>query len=653
MKKIFILIYALSCLGTAEAQYTKLFDFNGTNGDQPFGSVILSDNDSVLYGMTNGGGTSNGGLIFSMHADGTGYINLHTFTEDTASGSNPYGSLIRAGNVLYGMTSGYGHYGQGTIFSIHTDGSGYTKLHDFSSAIDSSAGAGGGGNPYGTLTISGNILYGMTYGTGGPNKGNVFSIHTDGSAYTGLLAFTGPNGQFPGYGALTLSGNVLYGTTLYGGANGLGVIFSVHTDGTGYNKLLDFDNANGSMPFSSLTLSGNRLYGTTSSGGANNKGTVFSINTDGSGYLKIHDFDGANGQGPNGALILSNGTLYSTAASGGANGCGIIFSVDTTGTGFQNLFNLNTPTGSLPRATLSIAGSMVYGTGVIGGAYSHGTVFSYKIQPTAPPICLVTVDYTNTHNIIVWEKSSLNLVTIDSFIVYREISTNIYHRIGAVSKDSLSTFTDLTANPASTGYRYKLKSKNTQGIESAFSNYHNTIYLSNTGAVFNWTPYQIENNSTPVSNYNIYRDDNSTGSFHFLDNTTGNQFGYTVTDYSSFPNAQYYVEASMINGTCHPTRTAFNASRSNVKYLGTTGIAESNNNSSITIYPNPAGNTLNIAGITGLTKISLFDIVGKLVIEKEASNNTAIDISQLPVGVYTLLIESKTGRVFNKVVISR
>jgi hypothetical protein len=280
------------------------------------------------------------------------------------------------------------------------------------------------------------------------------------------------------------------------------------------------------------------------------------------------------------------------------------------------------------------------------------TIQAGPIPPT-PPVCLITVDSSNTHNIVVWEKTNLDLTAIDSFIVYREISTNNYQPIGTVSKDSLSAFDDFAANPATTGYRYKLKSKNTHGVASLFCDYHNSIYLNNNGANFNWTPYQVQNNTTPVSNYYIYRDDNSTGNFILIGNTTGNQFGYTDVQFASFPNASYYVEAVMVAGACQPTRSDFTASRSNVKHFGAAGVQELNNHTVVNIFPNPAGNTLNITGITGKTTLLLYDVVGKLVLQKEVENNTILNTSHLVDGIYTLLTESKMGRSFNKVVISR
>lgn len=315
----------------------------------------------------------------------------------------------------------------------------------------------------------------------------------------------------------------------------------------------------------------------------------------------------------------------------------------------------NFAVGSTPFALASVDFNVDGKPDLVVANYSSNNVsiLLNNSTPPTPPICLVTVDSTHTHNLLIWEKANLNMPVIDSFVVYREITTNNYQRIGVVLYDSLSTFDDFNANPASTGYRYKLKSKNILGVESPFSDYHNTIYLTNTGANFSWTPYQIENNTTPVSAYYIYRDDNSTGNFQTIGNTTGNQLGYTDVNFTSYPNAQYYVEAVIISGACDPTRSSYTGSRSNVKYFGTAGIQQLNNNSLINIYPTPANNELTITGIKDKTTIRLYDVVGKLLLEKEVENNTTINTTMLTVGVYTLFTENKIGRIFNKVVISR
>jgi len=117
------------------------------------------------------------------------------------------------------------------VFRINTDGAGFTNLHSFTmDAYDCNAG----------LILSSNTLFGATIE--GHNRGEraVFKINTDGTGFTNLYRFTGGNdGAYAGA-TLALTGNTLYGSTGRGGSSTNGVIFKVHTDGTGFGVLYDF-----------------------------------------------------------------------------------------------------------------------------------------------------------------------------------------------------------------------------------------------------------------------------------------------------------------------------------------------------------------------------------------------------------------------------
>ena len=77
-----------------------------------------------------------------------------------------------------------------------------------------------GSSPNGSLTLSGNILYGMTYNGSTKRNGNIFSINTDGSGYKDLFDFAEAVATGGHWGSLTLSGNMLYGMETGGGASG-------------------------------------------------------------------------------------------------------------------------------------------------------------------------------------------------------------------------------------------------------------------------------------------------------------------------------------------------------------------------------------------------------------------------------------------------
>ncbi len=246
--------------------YNVLYSFTGgVDGGIPFDSLTLSG--STLYGMTNSAGADGVGTIFSVGTDGSGFTVLYTFT-GAADGGDPTGSLTLSGSTLYGMTNQAGADGYGTIFSVGTDGSSFTTLYTFTGLAD-------GGFPSGSLTLSGSTLYGMTNSAGADGVGTVFSVGTDGSGFTVLYTFTGAADGANPNGNLTLSGSTLYGMVPYGGA-GFGTIFSIGTDGSNFDTLYSFTGgADASTPYGSLILSGNALYGMNVQRGSANVGTVF------------------------------------------------------------------------------------------------------------------------------------------------------------------------------------------------------------------------------------------------------------------------------------------------------------------------------------------------------------------------------------------
>ena len=344
-------------IGIDGTSYQNLLSFTGTGGAAsgafPGDSLTLSG--TTFYGMTSSGGANGLGNVFSVGVDGTNHQDLVSFTgfSGTASGSYPGGSLALSGTTLYGMTEQGGAYSAGTVFSVGTVGTNYQNLVTFTR----SSGTAIGGMPGRSLTVSGTQLYGMTSEDGlGSGYGTIYVVGTGGTNYKSLLSFGGTiSGRYP-YGSLTLDGTTLYGMTVYGGKDGYGNIFSVGMDGTSYQDLLSFTGtggpACGAYPYDSLILSGNTFYGTTTQGGVRGFGSIFSVGIDGSDFQNLYSFTGGtDGAAPAGDLTLSGGTLFGTASQ-----CGDP-SFFNNGYGGGTVFALALPTPTPEPSTLALVGA--------------------------------------------------------------------------------------------------------------------------------------------------------------------------------------------------------------------------------------------------------------------------------------------------------
>ncbi len=295
------------------------------------------------------------------------YKVVYSFTGISADGANPMGSLTLDGSTLIGMTSAGGTSSNGTIFSYSTGGTGYQTIYSF--------GGGTAGNQphHGFPTVSGNTIYGMTL-FGGSGNGNVFSIGTDGSSYTNLYSFSGTStdGQQPHGVELAKSGSTLYGMT--SGMNGAasatdGTLFSYNTANGSFTTLVSFTGSSGSYPGSQphtgLLRSGTTLYGMT--------------------YL------GGNG--------TDNGTL---------------FSYDTTNSTFKNLVSFTGTSGSYIGANPAgdlIQGpdNLLYGVTSAGGTNGNGTVFSYD---TADGSFTTLFSFNGTNGATPWGQLTLTGTTL-------------------------------------------------------------------------------------------------------------------------------------------------------------------------------------------------------------------------------------------------
>ncbi len=81
----------------------------------------------------------------------------------------------------------------------------------------------------------------------------------------------------------------------------------------------------------------------------------------------------------------------------------------------------------------------------------------------------------------------------------------------------------------------------------------------------------------------------------------------------------------------------------------TVDIAESIKSETIKIYPNPVKNHLNIESKNIITKIEIFDISGKLIMEPN-TNLVSINLSELLSGIYYIRIETENKVTIEKII---
>jgi uncharacterized repeat protein (TIGR03803 family) len=259
-----------------------------------------------------------------------------------------------------------------------------------------------GGNLYGTTVFSG-------VDGGFFREGVVFKLAPDGTetvlhAY-GVCQAAGDcaDGAEPWAGLVMDGAGNLYGTTIFGGAAGQGVVFALEHrpppfEGYRYRYYHSFCEqsgcTDGALPYAGLVMDGaGNLYGTTATGGAIGLGVVFKQvgGTETVLYSFCAQSGCADGAEPHAGLVIdAAGNLYGTTIFGGNNvepgtvsGGGVVFKLAPNGTETV-LYNFCAQSGCAdgvhPDAGLVMdAAGNLYGTTPAGGSKYNGVVF--KLAP--------------------------------------------------------------------------------------------------------------------------------------------------------------------------------------------------------------------------------------------------------------------------------
>ncbi len=311
---------------------------------------------------------------------------------------------------------------------------------------------------------------------------------------------------------------------------------------------------------------------------------------------------------------------------------------------------------------------------------SNGCIKSSTVNVSSyaqtPDICQVTVDSLGNNNEIYWEKTLYPQA--DSFVVYRETSTNVYTRIAALKYSNFSMYIDtnrsigpFNGNPNLTYYKYKLQIKDSCGNVSPMSLWHETIFVQDQmNGNFNWNSYAIESSASPVSSYNLKRRDLTTGTETLVVSTGGNLA--TDPNYNTVwpTNIKWFVDAIGFN--CTPTliappkygnnnqilvtKTKTKSNQSNDKII--MGIEGYDLSNVIKVYPNPARDFINV-DLNGLSKseviVEIRNVLGQVVYSVGSLNQYLnINTGSIAGGVYILnIIQNSKVIATKKVVVEK
>jgi uncharacterized repeat protein (TIGR03803 family) len=399
--------FALIMSSSVSAQtYKVLYNFAGypTDGGQPAAGLVM-DTAGNLYGTTLYGGSNNTcsangiqcGTVFKLDSKGAETV-LHNF--NGPDGANPYGNLILgAKGDLYGTTtyggvttscSGTGYAGCGVVFKL-SEGK-ETVLRRFTGGADGAWPVGG------VVMDTRGALYGTTNAGGTVGGGVAFKLV--GTKETVLHSFTGgKDGNYITAGLFIDAAGNLYGANLYGGdidcdyPDGCGVVFKL--TGKQLTVLHSFKGPpDGESPEASLIMDpdGN-LYGTTADGGESyNAGTVFELSPSGKERI-LHRFMVGVRVQHDGILPVTavvrdaQDNLYGTTEEGGLYGYGVVYEITAAGKE-KILYNFCSPRdctdGAFPNGLIMDLKGNLYGTTFDGGTLGYGTVFKITLQPSHP-----------------------------------------------------------------------------------------------------------------------------------------------------------------------------------------------------------------------------------------------------------------------------
>ena len=572
---------------TVDHSYTKIHAFNNVlDGQKPLGTLFYNAENGYIYGMTNFGGVNNDGVIFRFDPTVKEYEKLKDF-DYTYDGAQPQSTFMMTENgKLYATTNKGGNIGRGTLFEFDPLTNEHSVRINFDEALD-------GSYPNGIVQAANGTVYGIMQNGGLHNSGTLIKIDPYQNTYTKIIDFDNEDlGQRPEGLPIQYDNGKFYGFTGGGGINNCGTIYEFDPSDETLKKVFDFtEQTTGKQPMGQMVQGDNNLlYGVTVRGGSNEDGTLFEFNPITKQLITKHAFNPTDGIMPDQGLVkTTDGKLYGVTYTRGEYGNGTIYEYNITTEEFKTVHSFQESEGKNPQSLVLATNGKIYGTTYLGGS-GNGSLFEF--------------DPAN-------------------------YGFKVLHK--------------------STGGRPK-----THPIQAANGKLYGTTYRYPSRAVYMNNviyEYSIENN-TYTEKHEL--------NFGYLYDAPLVEIGackpsssritvsecteYVAPDNQTLAESGYYRSIIQNKAGCDSTIFIDLTIKPEQECLLTD--FQNTEKNDITIFPNPASKSIQINGLNEGNSIKLFDIQGRLLISKTASNwSTEIQTNDLKVGIYYIQIDKVVYRI--------
>lgn len=119
----------------------------------------------------------------------------------------------------------------------------------------------------------------------------------------------------------------------------------------------------------------------------------------------------------------------------------------------------------------------------------------------------------------------------------------------------------------------------------------------------------------------------------------------SISDISKITFSNGSINYSLKNGNSESTLISL---ISKITFDNSGSVSTTLGDAKISLYPNPAKDYVSVSGIDGPTTVEIFSLSGSQVIKETVDNNSTVDVSALPSGMYLVKFNGHTLKLIKQ-----